>query len=81
MYSAFRNVLCPLNKWHSMASTEPLKLAAKNGEPKGGFGANFPFQLSRESAKERKLKIIKKPLHWEQLTIDLIIGNGSDVET
>jgi len=57
MYSAFRNVLCPQNKWHSMASTEPLKLAAKNGEPKGGFGANFPFQLSRESAKERKLKI------------------------
>jgi len=54
MYSAFRNVLCPLNKWHSMASTEPLKLAAKNGEPKGGFGANFPFSIVKGICKGKK---------------------------
>ena len=44
MYSAFKNALCPLNKWHSMASTEPLILAAKNSDvaKSGGNNASLP---------------------------------------
>jgi len=64
MYSAFKNVLCPLNKRHSMASTEPLILVAKNSEvaKSGGNNASLPVY----TGKLQKKRFITKDNNWCQ---------------
>ena len=75
-------MLCPLNKWHSMASTEPLILAAKNSEVAklgGKIMQVCPLRYRRTNCNkkdnQRYQLVPKKGLHLEQLTIDLI-NNG-----